>query len=177
PGNRLRRHGARRFPARATDRSCRGQRGEHDSRLHHDQHVLEAVGRVRHRLSGAARPAGRAGHRTPRRKAAAPHQPDMTEFPREGLRVHQAGPPALALALIAWLTVGDMRAVALGDLQGLDGLARAYRSILEARFDRVDADLRRACGPAPPEACDVLAATALWWQILLDPESRTLDDH
>ena len=59
--------------------------------------------------------------------------------------------------------------------RGVDGLARAYDFILEARFDQVDAELRRACGPAPPEACDVLAATALWWRILLDPESRALD--
>src|SRR4029453_1972875 len=31
--------------------------------------------------------------------------------------------------------------------------------------------------PAPPEACDVLEATALWWRIQLDPESRALDDE
>ena len=34
-------------------------------------------------------------------------------------------------------------------LRGLDGLARAYDFILDARFDQVDAELRRACGPAP----------------------------
>ena len=62
-------------------------------------------------------------------------------------------------------------------IRGIDGLTRAYDFILEARFDQVDAELRRACGPAPPEACDVLGATALWWQILLDPESRALDDE
>ena len=28
----------------------------------------------------------------------------------------------------------------------------------------------------PDEACDVLEATALWWQIQLDPEDRTLDN-
>jgi hypothetical protein len=60
-------------------------------------------------------------------------------------------------------------------LRGEDGLVRAYEFILEARFDQVDAELRRACGPAPPEACNVLEATALWWRILLDPESRALD--
>jgi tetratricopeptide (TPR) repeat protein len=60
-------------------------------------------------------------------------------------------------------------------LRGEDGLVRAYEFILEARFDQVDAELRRACGPAPPEACNVLEATALWWQIQLDPESRALD--
>ena len=29
----------------------------------------------------------------------------------------------------------------------------------------------------PREACDVLAATALWWRIQLDPDSRALDDE
>lgn len=61
------------------------------------------------------------------------------------------------------------------DIRGGDALARVYDFILEARFDQVDAELRRACGPAPPEACDVLSATALWWRILLDPDNETLD--
>ena len=62
-------------------------------------------------------------------------------------------------------------------LRGEEALVRVYDYILEARFDQVDAELRRACGPAPVEACDVLAATSLWWRILLDPESRRLDDE
>jgi tetratricopeptide (TPR) repeat protein len=62
-------------------------------------------------------------------------------------------------------------------LRGEEELGRVYDSILEARFDQVEAELRRACGPAPAEACDVLAATAIWWRILLDPESRALDDE
>ena len=61
-------------------------------------------------------------------------------------------------------------------LRGADALVRVYDFILEARFDHADSELQRACGPAPEEACDVLRATALWWRILLDPESRTLDD-
>jgi hypothetical protein len=60
-------------------------------------------------------------------------------------------------------------------LRGEAGLIRAYEFILEARFDQVEAELRRACGPAPVEACDVLEATALWWRILLDPASHALD--
>jgi tetratricopeptide (TPR) repeat protein len=82
-------------------------------------------------------------------------------------------------ALVAlWLAAGiaaPPRAAARFDLRGIDGLARAYDFILEARFDQVDAELRKACGPAPQQACDVLAATALWWRIQLDPESRALD--
>ena len=60
-------------------------------------------------------------------------------------------------------------------LRGEDSLVRVYEFILDSRFDQVDAELRRACGPAPPEACNVLEATALWWRIQLDPESRALD--
>lgn len=62
-------------------------------------------------------------------------------------------------------------------VRGEEPLARAYDFILDARFDQVDAELRRACPPAPPEACEVLSATALWWRILLDPLNRSLDDE
>jgi hypothetical protein len=86
----------------------------------------------------------------------------------------------LAPALIA-LSTGHASAVARGQesplLLGEEALTRVYDVILEARFDQIDAELRRACGPAPPEACDVLSATALWWRILLDPESRALDEE
>src|SRR5262249_8843515 len=63
------------------------------------------------------------------------------------------------------------------DLRGEDELTRAYDAILDARFDDVDAELQRACGPAPVEACSVLEATSLWWRTLLDPKSRELDDE
>lgn len=66
-----------------------------------------------------------------------------------------------------------------GDLTGIDALVRVYDAILDARFDAADEELATACGPgpAPPEACDVLAATATWWRILVDPESRVLDNR
>lgn len=63
------------------------------------------------------------------------------------------------------------------ELRGGAGLAHVYDDVLDARFDVVESDLRTACPPAPQEACDVLAATASWWRILLDPDSRTLDDR
>jgi tetratricopeptide (TPR) repeat protein len=61
-------------------------------------------------------------------------------------------------------------------VRGEEALARAYDLILDARFDLVDGELRRACTQAPPEACGVLAATSLWWRILADPFNRSLDD-
>lgn len=98
--------------------------------------------------------------------------------------------PGIALGLLA-AALSDAPAVAIPlsaaqsrsapalppryQLRGGDGLARAYEFILEGRFDQVEAELRRACGPAPAEACHVLDATALWWRIQLDPESRALD--
>ncbi len=54
-------------------------------------------------------------------------------------------------------------------------LVAIYDAILDARFDRVDAALKGACPPAPGEACSALAAVSLYWQILLDPESRRFD--
>jgi Tetratricopeptide repeat len=64
-----------------------------------------------------------------------------------------------------------------GEFQGEAGLTRVYDLILDADFAEVDAELRRACGPAPVEACHVLEATALWWRIQLDPDSQRLDDE
>jgi tetratricopeptide (TPR) repeat protein len=88
--------------------------------------------------------------------------------------MRSCGPAVVVLAavLAAQATSGRRP-----QLQGEDALIRVYDAVLDARFDQVDAELRRACGPAPPEACDVLAATAVWWRILLDPESRGLDDE
>ncbi len=92
----------------------------------------------------------------------------------------------LLVALVAWLAVAPAsqtrpvpppaRNVASG-LRGEAGLVRAYDLILDARFEALEAQLRVACGPAPAEACHVLAATALWWRIQLDPDSRALDEE
>ena len=85
---------------------------------------------------------------------------------------------AVALALVCLLSAppSPLSARAPHQLRGVEGLARVYDAILDARVDQVGVELRRACGPAPAEACAVLAATAIWWQIQLDPESRALDD-
>ncbi|MBA3295973.1 MAG: hypothetical protein H0U19_03490, partial [Acidobacteria bacterium] len=85
-----------------------------------------------------------------------------------------AGATALLLGVL-FAGPTSRPADAAPQLRGVDGLVRAYDSILEARFDQVDAELRKACPPAPREACDVLAATTLWWRIQLDPGARALD--
>lgn len=81
---------------------------------------------------------------------------------------------ALATAAAALCLAGPAAAAPL-ELRGLDGLVRVYDDILDARFEDADSDLQRACGPAPREACEVLAATETWWRIQLDPENRALD--
>jgi tetratricopeptide (TPR) repeat protein len=58
---------------------------------------------------------------------------------------------------------------------GLAGLKVAYDAILDARFADADRAIDAACPPAPSEACEVLSATSLWWQILLDPRDRSRD--
>jgi tetratricopeptide (TPR) repeat protein len=56
-----------------------------------------------------------------------------------------------------------------------EALGRAYDAVLDARFDAVEPELQKACGPAPPETCELVRVTALWWRIQLDPYSRSLD--
>ena len=76
-----------------------------------------------------------------------------------------SSPASLAAALILEV---DAPVKATPGLTGLDGLKVAYEAMLNARFERTGEALRAACGPAPREACEVLDATSLWWQILLD---------
>jgi hypothetical protein len=54
-------------------------------------------------------------------------------------------------------------------------LAAIYDAILRARFAEARTRTMGACPPAPREACLTLSATALWWQIQIDPDSRALD--
>ena len=54
-------------------------------------------------------------------------------------------------------------------------LAAVHDAILDAQFDRVDRQLKQTCPPAPEGACQALGVVSLWWQILINPESRLLD--
>lgn len=60
-------------------------------------------------------------------------------------------------------------------LTGAARLAAVYDTILDARFEQVDALLKQACPPAPDGACQALRVVSLWWQIQINPERRLLD--
>jgi hypothetical protein len=60
-------------------------------------------------------------------------------------------------------------------LTGAAELSAVYESILDARFDRADEQLKHACPPAPAEACQILDVIALWWRIQINPENRSDD--
>ena len=74
-------------------------------------------------------------------------------------------------AVVTLLAAGPARAA----LTEAPRLTAVYNSILDARFDRAEAQLKEACPPAPAEACQVLGVISLWWQIQINPEIRTLD--
>jgi hypothetical protein len=54
-------------------------------------------------------------------------------------------------------------------------LTQVYDAIFDARFDEVPGLLARTCPPAPAEACQLLDAINVWWQIQLDPASVARD--
>jgi hypothetical protein len=54
-------------------------------------------------------------------------------------------------------------------------LAAVYDAILAGQFDRAETQLAMACPPAPAEACAALRAEAMWWQIQIDPDDKSLD--
>jgi tetratricopeptide (TPR) repeat protein len=60
-------------------------------------------------------------------------------------------------------------------LTGEAQLLRAYDAIFDARFEDVPQQLARTCPPAPMEACLLLDAVSVWWQIQLDPANVARD--
>lgn len=79
--------------------------------------------------------------------------------------------------VVSWLVIAATPAVRPAEAALTEGsrLAGIYGTILEARFEDARQQLAQACPPAPAEACQVLGVVALWWQIVLDPDSRHLD--
>ena len=67
---------------------------------------------------------------------------------------------------------------AAAPVRGLTDASRLAR-ILDLTYDAdvagAEAELARACGPAPAVACDVLRAVLLWWRIYPDVENRSRD--
>lgn len=93
----------------------------------------------------------------------------------------------LTLATGVAMLAPDLEAQRAG-LTGAAALARAYDAAFDARFDQVPPLLAATCGPGPartgapapaglaaPEACQVIALAALWWQIQIDPFNRAHD--
>ena len=79
---------------------------------------------------------------------------------------------ALRHALVVLLLASPAAAEGLtGEAQ----LLRVYDAIFDARFDEVPQLLTRTCPPAPAEACQLLDAVAVWWQMQLDPASLARD--
>jgi tetratricopeptide (TPR) repeat protein len=69
---------------------------------------------------------------------------------------------------------GEAAAVQPG-LTAATEVARAYDTILDTAFERLPEQLSTTCPPAPRVTCTGLEALGIWWQIVLDPESRALD--
>ena len=85
---------------------------------------------------------------------------------------------AIALAVLVALEALEATARARASpLTEGPRLAAIYDSILGAKFDEARTRLADACPPAPIEACKALTATALLWEILINPESRLLDQR
>jgi tetratricopeptide (TPR) repeat protein len=80
--------------------------------------------------------------------------------------------------LVSLLLTFSLAAQDTPPIRGLTAAAeigRAYDAIFDARFTEVPALLAETCGPAPREACQLLEAVSLWWQIHLDPYNRSRD--
>ena len=143
------------------------ERDQHHPGFHDDQRVPEDVGSHRIVLPGAARSAGRTRARTACGQAATPDERDMNPgWRRRGL-------VALLGAVVAGVAVSGGQAPR--HLTGSDLLYRAYTSILDVDFDRATRETAEACGPAPKEACQLLALTAERWHVELDLDSRERD--
>src|SRR5262245_50584679 len=80
--------------------------------------------------------------------------------------------PAVASAVLIGLLISP---AAAQELTGQTQLRRVYDAIFDARFDDVPQLLARTCPPAPTEACQLLDAVGVWWQIQLDPASLAHD--
>jgi tetratricopeptide (TPR) repeat protein len=96
------------------------------------------------------------------------------------MRPRHAGALVLACAGVLLAAAGAPRgtAAAQAPVKGLTHaplLARAYDLVYDADFAGADAELKRACGPAPAQACDVVGIAAQWWRLYFDIDNRSND--
>ena len=82
---------------------------------------------------------------------------------------------AAAALIVAWMARGDAAQVPIKGLTNAQALSRAYDLVYDADFAGADAELARACGPAPAEACEVVRSASLWWRVYLDLDGHSLD--
>ena len=105
-------------------------------------------------------------------------------------RVLRASIRQAGLALLLFLLVTGTGSAQGARLTGGPLLAAAYDAIFDARFDDVPALLTTACPSgatlrppgrsaqhAPPDACQLLDAVAIWWRIQLNPNDRSRDEE
>ncbi len=86
---------------------------------------------------------------------------------------HSSFFPAALIVVLALIACPGRAAG--GVLPYSPALARVYDAILDARFEDAGAEIGRACGPAPAQACELLRVTSLWWRIQLDPYDTSRD--
>lgn len=88
---------------------------------------------------------------------------------------HRLSRPARWTALVCLVLAPAVPVAAAGSIPYAPALARCYDALLDARFDDAEAEVAKACGPAPPETCALMRANALWWHIQLNPNDRSKD--
>jgi len=81
----------------------------------------------------------------------------------------------LAGAALAVHVAGSTDAAPVKGLTEAPLLARAYDRVYDADFAGAESELARACGPAPSQACAIIATAAQWWRIYLDLDDRSRD--
>ncbi len=78
-------------------------------------------------------------------------------------------------ALVCLVLAAAARVAAAGSIPYAPALARCYDAILDARFEDAEAEIAKACGPAPSETCALMRANSTWWQIQMNPNDRSKD--
>lgn len=82
----------------------------------------------------------------------------------------------IAAALVLLVLVPGVPSGQEGGLTAGPRIAAVYDGIFDARFSELPDRLSDTCPPAPAEACLLLEAVGLWWQINVDPNDLSRDD-